>query len=448
MNKRMKGMIFSLLSILILANIFSTSLIAGQITYEEFHYGYKSDSVKVVYWGGDQEEGSVYSAVDSNGNLGIVCFSESFNTSKDIYIVKFDSNVKEAWNASWSIADDATPAGIAIDSAGSIFVAGTVLTELDPSGFIHNVFVVKYNSSGSFRWATIHETENLEEIATGMVMDASGNVLVSGYTNSSSGGMFIQKYNRNGVYQDTYYFGNTAPHEGLISAGVTIDSKANLYISASTNNTPTGNFQDLILVKMNSTNGDIYWNTTFGGISNNDQGIDIAFSDDVAYLVGSIGDVSNPLDGVLVKINATTGGIIWDTIIDFDNDTISGISINRHGNPVITGSVNYGANSDFFTVEVNQTGYVLWNNTYEQTGLDISSDIICSGDFAFVVGKAYNSTDGYDNIMILVYEDDYEFDFPTTGPYGRIFGIIFGILIIALSLVFIFGIIFTYYKKR
>ncbi|NHJ86747.1 MAG: hypothetical protein FK734_14885 [Asgard group archaeon] len=448
MNKRMKHVIFSLLGMLVLTNILSVNLITGVITYDEIHYGYKSDSKKIVYWGGDQDEGSVYSAIDVNGSLGFTCYSESFSANKNVFIVRYDHNLDQSWNATWATDEEAIPIGIAFDSAKNVYVAGTILSELAPSVFIHNVFVLKYNASGSFRWATIHETDDLDETATSMVMDANANLIVTGYTNSSLGGMFVQKFNKYGVYQDTYYYGNTIPREEIIPGGVTLDDKANLFISATTNSTPTGHIKDLVLVKMNSTNGDIYWNTTFGGISADDQGFDVAYYEDAAYLTGSIGDVSNPLDGVVVKINATTGDIIWNSEINFDSDIASSISINRHGNLVVTGSVDFGASTNIFTLEINQTGYQLWNNTYTKSGVDISSDINCHGDFAYIIGTSYNATEASNNVIIIVYEDDYEYNFPTSGPYGRIFGIVFGILIVTICLGFIFAILFTYFKKR
>ena len=71
-----------------------------------------------------------------------------------------------------------------------------------------DLFVVKYNSSGTKQW-TKQLGSSIADYATGVATDSSGNVYVAGYTdggldgNTSAGSndIFVVKYNSDGVKQ-------------------------------------------------------------------------------------------------------------------------------------------------------------------------------------------------------------------------------------------------------
>ena len=366
MNKKVYYIIFAFTSLLFIGNLSTIVFVSAEITFDEIHYGYH-ENPQVVSWGGSDNESNVYSTIDSNDRLIITCFSESFSSNSDIYVVKYDENLDEMWNASWSDADDATPTGIFVDNINSVYVAGTIRSEIAPAIYVNNVFILKFNSTGSLLWNHVHETDNLEETAFSCAFHNSSYFYVAGSTNSTSGSMFIQKYTLGGSYQQTFYYGVTTPLEMLEIGGMTIDSNGDLFVAATTNNSLAGNFQDLVLIKINPTTGTSYWNTTFGETQPDDRGIDVIVSDGSAYLLGHFIDDENigqELNTVVLQINATTGAINWNSVLHYANDIGGSIGINRHGNLVITGQHNDRdtSNYDIFTTEINQTGDIIWED--------------------------------------------------------------------------------------
>ena len=100
--------------------------------------------------------------------------------------------------------------GVATDSSGNVYVTGGTKGELDGNTSAGNtdLFVIKYNSSGTKQWTKQLGTSSID-IANGVTTDSSGNVYVTGTTNGGLDGntsagntdIFVVKYNSSGIKQ-------------------------------------------------------------------------------------------------------------------------------------------------------------------------------------------------------------------------------------------------------
>jgi hypothetical protein len=100
--------------------------------------------------------------------------------------------------------------GVAVDTAGNVYVTGYTSGSLDGNTNIGgtDMFLVKYNSTGTKQWTRQLGTASSDR-GFGIAVDARGNVYVTGQTsggldgNTSAGGgdMFLVKYDANGVKQ-------------------------------------------------------------------------------------------------------------------------------------------------------------------------------------------------------------------------------------------------------
>ena len=322
----------------------------------------------------------------------------------DVIIVKYNTSGTAQWATHIGGIGSDVGYGIAADSSGNSYVTGgyvsTTLTiynsngttfgTLTGAGVTQDVFIVKYNTSGTAQWATRLSGAGTE-IGYGIATDSSGNSYITGVYGSNpltiynsngttfgtltiAGGtdVFIVKYNTSGAAQWATRLSGTANDQGQ---GIAIDSSGNSYITGfyvsnpltiyNSNGTTfgtltgTGTNNDVFIVKYD-TSGAAQWATRLSGTSA-DVGYGIAAdSSGNSYITGSYS--SNPLtiynsngtifsnltgtstttDVFIVKYN-TSGAAQWATrVLGTGNDAGYGISVDSSGNSSITGQ--YGSN--------------------------------------------------------------------------------------------------------
>jgi len=100
--------------------------------------------------------------------------------------------------------------GVATDSSGNVYVTGNTSGGLDinTNAGQADLFLVKYNSSGTKQWTKQYGTDRYDE-ARGVATDSSGNIYVTGgtyggldgNTNAGNRDLFVVKYNSSGTKQ-------------------------------------------------------------------------------------------------------------------------------------------------------------------------------------------------------------------------------------------------------
>ena len=162
-----------------------------------------------------------------------------WNTSagaNDLFVVKYNSSGTKQWTEQLGSASSDFANGVATDSSGNVYVTGGTKGGLDGNTSAGNtdLFVVKYNSSGTKDWTQQLGSESTDT-ANGVASDSSGNVYMTGGTkggldgNTSAGStdLFVLKYNSSGTKQWTKQLGSSVRDS---ANGITIDSSGNIYV--------------------------------------------------------------------------------------------------------------------------------------------------------------------------------------------------------------------------
>jgi hypothetical protein len=178
-------------------------------------------------------------------------------------VVKYNSSGKKQWTKQLGTSKHDRARGVATDSSGNVYVTGDTYGGLDgnTNAGSNDLFVVKYNSSGTKQWTKQLGTSSTD-LANGVVTDSSGNIYVAGGTyggldgniNAGNSDLFVVKYNSSGTQQWTKQMGSSSSDYDY---GVATDSSRNVYVSGDTyggpdNNTNAG-YNDLFVVKYNSS---------------------------------------------------------------------------------------------------------------------------------------------------------------------------------------------------
>ena len=386
-------------------------------------------------------------AVDASGNTlvagvfsGTVIVGNTTLTSAggdDIFVGKLDASGSWLWAKSAGGISYDQASGVAVDASGNVFVTGGCYTtsqfgsiNLPVSGT--HTFVAKLDANGTWLWAKATTGTSID-VATDVAADASGNVIITGYTSSTanfgstaitvSGNYYdgyVAKLDGNGNWLWAKGFGGSASDQG---SGVAVDASGNVFVTGlfsdvatfgTTKLTSAGGY-DIFVAKM-AANGTWSWIKQAGG-TGYDQGNDIALdaSGNVFAIAnyagtGSFGTTKLTSAGsddiaVLKLSNGGTWG--WaKSAGGAGRDQGSGIAVTTSGTALIAGTFNGSLtvgstvlasasyNDNLVLASINTNGAWGWakNADGQATGLavDASGQAVVTGIFS---GNAsYGST--------------------------------------------------------
>ena len=326
--------------------------------------------------------------------------------------------------------------GIAVDSTGNVYITGDTRSTDFPLvkplqshiGGDVDVFVAKLSADGSqLLYSTYIGGENGER-GNSIAVDASGNVYVTGYTNSTifptmnplqgsfAGGnadAFVFKLNPNGsafIYSTYLGGGNDRPD---IGRGIATDSDGNAYVTGFTNSRdfPTVNplqpFRgptDAFVTKLNPTGSKMIYSTYLGGTADDEaMGIAVDASGN-AYVTGHtespnfpttagafskscvaipadipIGDICLGGDAFVSKISPDGSALVYSTYLNGSGFEVGrSIAVDATGSAYVTGFTSSsdftvvnslqktfgGGDFDAFVIKLNPSGSALTYSTF------------------------------------------------------------------------------------
>src|SRR3989339_494095 len=207
--------------------------------------------------GSDQGRGI---AVDSSGNVYAIGNEEITGQSANIWIRKYDNNGAEIWTRTYNGVANGVDmgSGIAVDISGNVYVTGTE----EVTGQSYNIWTRKYDSSGSEVWTkTYNGSANASDYGNGIAVDDIGNVYVTGcetVAGQNFSNTWTRKYDSDGseVWTKTY---NGNANGADVGSGITVDSSGNIYVTGYTfvsgenGNIWTGKYGQQTSVTLNDT---------------------------------------------------------------------------------------------------------------------------------------------------------------------------------------------------
>ncbi len=332
-------------------------------------------------------------SIDGNDNIYMVGDGDY-----KIALVKFDSNSNEIWNRTWGGIDGEIGTDLAVDLYDDVIVAGYGWSYGAGDA---DIVVVKYSNVGIQKWNRTWGGVALDS-GEGIDVDSSGNIYVTGYTESFGGSdsdMVLIKYDVNGIQIWNRTWGGS-DDDGAYD--VVTDNADNVYIVGYTKSYAIMGVRDICVVKYDSS-GSQLWNATYG-VWDIDEGYGIEVDDSFnVYVVGSITeDGTTYTDCCLVKFNST-GDYKWNkTWGEGFNDEAHGICL--HDNYIfVSGFINYQSPryQDIFIVKCDTSGTEVWNKSWDSGHREYGSDLDIDQFGNIYVGGDRSDIGGY-NWFLLV----------------------------------------------
>lgn len=348
-----------------------------------------------TYVGGSGLDQAIGLTIDDSGNAYIVGNTDStdFPTASpyqaamagpwDVFVTKLNASGSSLVFSTY-IGGTLSENGrmIAVDGSENVYVTGLTQSNDYPtaspfqasntSSPNSDVFVTKFDSSGSSLVYSTYLGGSGSETGDGIMVDSSDNVYVSGWTDSSDfptsspfqatlGGdndAFLAKFDSSGGSL-TYstYLGGAGTDFGR---GLTIDNSGNAYVVGITNSTNypvqsafqpvvAGGF-DAFITKMDASGASLGYSSYLGG-SLDDQGLAVSVNiNGEAYVAGLTGSSDFPSilpyqatkaamdDAFVTKLNSSGSTSLYSTFVGGNGtDIIFGIDAASNGNAYITG---------------------------------------------------------------------------------------------------------------
>ena len=368
-----------------LGNVYVTgkSLGAADYDYATIKYNKNGIVLWVKRYSGPVNEFDVARsiAVDRSGNVYVTGQTEGREAiagDDDYATIKYDTNGNLLWvrmyNGPANGNDDAK--SVAVDAAGNVYVTGQSQQTPGPLTTPTDYATIKYNSAGVQLWvARYNGPGNGEDVAYKLVVDASGNVYVSGWSIGlgTNYDYATIKYNSAGIQQWVRRYNGTANAMDFVGS-LAVDAGGNVYVTGQTAEAGTRN--DYTTIKYNSA-GELKWLKKYNGTGGVDDGagsvaVDIAGN---VYVTGaSMGNGTN-YDYATIKYNSL-GTQLWVARYNGPAKVFDGansLALDASGNVYVTGrSTGIGTRYDYATIKYNAAGIQQWVERY--VGPDIPGD--------------------------------------------------------------------------
>jgi len=320
------------------------------------------------------------------------------------------------FSAHFGSALDETGESIAINSAGTVLLGGSIQSIVDfgtgpvmPSGG-DDAVVVKFDSNGTALWTKVYGDASSQTI-TDVAFDSLGNVLITGQfegsidfgggplTSAGGNDIFVAKLDANGNHLWSKRFGDASTQTG---GKIAIDRSNNVLIA--------GNFEgavdfgggpltsaggiDICLAKLD-LNGDHVFSKRFGSAGDQlcgDLAVDGA---DNIYLTGGFSGSVNFGGGILTsaglndvylaKLDVAGTHVFSTRYGNASDQTSSGIAVNSTGVAItgtFDGSIDFGGglltsagSTDVFVAQFSTAGAHIWSGGFGNSGTQQSGGI-------------------------------------------------------------------------
>jgi hypothetical protein len=179
--------------------------------------------------------GNVYITGGTEGQLGDQQYSRY---SSDAWVAKYDSGGTRLWTKQLGTTEGDASTGVAVDSSGNVYLTGLTTGKLGDQQYDNNdAWVAKYDSNGALQWTKQLGTSSVD-YSWGIATDSIGNVYLTGQTAGKLGDQqygsydaWVAKYDSGGTLRWTKQLGTYYEDYSL---GVATDSKGNIYLAGQT----------------------------------------------------------------------------------------------------------------------------------------------------------------------------------------------------------------------
>ncbi len=263
--------------------------------------------------------------IDFSGNVyvtGSICKSGSSALYDDYATIKYDTNGNEQWVAMYNGTANSKDRAmdIASDFSGNVYVTGHSRGSLNGD---EDFATIKYDTNGNELWvARYGQGNNRQDFANAIAIDPSGNVLVAGYSDSYSyydSDYATVKYDVNGNEQWAAIYNGPGNHNDL-AVDILSDPSGNVLVTGYSE-TYTYKDTDYATIKYDPSGNEL-WAAIYDGPGNHTDKPSAIAVDKTGnvYVIGYSDGIGTEYDYATIKYGCSTSPsrIAYATPVYFD----------------------------------------------------------------------------------------------------------------------------------
>lgn len=344
-----------------------------------------------------------YSLASDGSSIYVAGGADNIGTQKDAVVIKYDLSGNETWYKNYNGEGDYSESArsMVIDNNDRTYLGGYSFQE----GHNRDICLVALNTAGDTICTYLYNgSKSDDDELNAIAQDASGYIYATGYTKSlnQKSDFFTMKWDPSTC--DTLWtrLYNSSVNQSDRAESMVVDAAGNVYVTGRSDSDPTDTIDnnDIVTIKY-STSGAQLWLQRFNGTGNlKDEPSKIILDNSGNVLVCGRMEKLNDDDFVILKYDPSTGNPVWaspatyngpfanddrplDMIVDNNNDIfVCGYSQ--------TGSA--GATDDAVILKLDPSGNLTGFYGYDGTGL--------GNDQAVALAH-----DNQDNIIVTMYSD-------------------------------------------
>ncbi len=335
-------------------------------------------------------------AVDAAGNVYVTGSSERAEGNDDYLTIKYNPDGQRVWVRRFNGRgnDQNVPSAMVIDDRGNVYVTGY-------SNNLHgfsDMATIKYSPTGEVAWVQYYDGPGaFRDEARAIALDGQGHVYVTGrsYGDGTDADFCTIKYDANRGRQ-LWVRRYNGPGNGYDEAtALVVDALGNVYVTGKSWDSGTG--YDYLTIKYNP-DGQTLWERRYNGPNGRDEPTAIAVDiQGNVYVTGrSKGDATWNYDYVTIKYSPD-GQLLWELLSEgsrIPEGFIPKMALDPGGNIYVTGtsyrtSGGY-AYSGYDIIKYSPDGQRLWRRRYQAPYADIAAAMAVDGQGnVYVTGLRY-----------------------------------------------------------
>lgn len=343
-------------------------------------------------YGGSSDADARSMVETSDGGFAIVGETDSFDSSKDMWLIKTDANGNEKFNRTFSGSDRDSAYSVTETSDGGLAIAG--FTRQDGE----SAWLIKTDAEGNKEFGRTFGGLGLDS-ASSVIETKDGGFAVAVRTNSFSSGSDtdagIIKTDQNGDMEFSKTFGGK---EDDVAWSIIETSDGGFVMAGSTESFGSEE-RDAWIIKTDEDGNEEY-NETFGG-TNDDSANSVVQTSGGGYALGGFTESfgSNGWDMWLIKTDEEGNEELSETYGGPNNDSATSIVETTDGGFALAGITDTslrGTEGNGWLVKTDQNGNMEFSKTFGGSSTDAISSVVetSSGGYALAgVTESFGSGD-------------------------------------------------------